>query len=427
MNKETFFLRGLTSGAYQYKAWVIHCFSHVKTQTKEDIPYLLHPQERVYTFYNPETKTEEILEGVTSDRPAFHFREPITLTPETVANVSKPIETTYGRALANQVALVYPFGDKIAFIDEPFNIKRIEKELYARLTTDECYQDKTSVIAKNPIYVSEYLTFIDAILSLEGYTQLCVPSATEKTMTHDPAIDKRREELLDKYRAHLDDPAVVARVEAELIAMDKAWMKGDLGEGFYQKEKFYNVVRKKTHLMHGYEAGFEIKPEVIENSLSEGWDIDKLPAMVNSLREGTYGRAHLTQLGGEATKFVNRMMQNTKMTEQDCGTTEGWERVVTEAHIGFYYIDKQGKTQCITKEEIKTLLGKTVKMRSPQWCKTPGVNYCRCCIGEANAENANALSAHAAAVGSQLMYAMMGLIHGKPLVTARLDINETLR
>lgn len=418
MRKAEYFLKALNAGAYRHKAWVLHCFSQTRLEQTADFEYRLHKGEKHYFFYPPnDPDNPVILDDTDVTRPAFHFRESIPLKAGDVANLSKDLISDYGKLLANTVALIYPFGDKIAYVEGEFNIGAVEREIAHRLTTDEKYQDKNSARPENPIYVHEYLTFVDAILSMEGYSQLCVPSATEKTMTRDPRIPELRKKLLEKHRGRLNDPAVIAEIDAELIAMDKAWIKGDLSEGFYRKSKSYNIVRKKSHLMHGYEAGFDLEPATIENSLSEGWDMEKLPAMVNSLREGSYGRGKMTALGGFATKTVNRMFQNAGLSDTDCGTKLGWLRTVSRDDDGFYYLNAQGKTVLLEGKALDAALGKTLKMRSPQFCKTRGSSFCRYCVGEPNAENKNALGAHAAALTSQLMDFAMQSAHGRSLET----------
>tara|TARA_B100000929_G_scaffold275393_1_gene249275 strand:+ start:4026 stop:5309 length:1284 start_codon:yes stop_codon:yes gene_type:complete len=426
MRKLEYFLKALENDAHRYKAWVLHCFSRTKLKEDEELIYRLYPGDKHYYFNDPESGETVVLEDSDVSKPPFHFREEIKLSAGSVKNLKEDATSNYGRLLANVVALVYPFGDKVDYINGEFNIGALEKEIAKRLTTDPEYQNKDSFKPDNPIYVSEYLTFVDAILSMEGYSQLCVPSATERTMTRDPRIPELKKQLLEKYKDQLHDPAVVAKIDAELIAMDKEWIKGDLGEGFFHKSKSYDIVRKKAHLMHGYEAGFGLEPATIENSLSEGWDIDKLPAMVNSLREGSYGRGKMTAEGGYATKVANRMFQNVNLKTEDCGTKLGWVRRVEKSHVGYYYIANNGSTVLISDDNIQSLEGKEVKMRTPQFCKAKGVDFCRYCLGDPNSENKNALSAHVAALTSHLMDIAMQSAHGKALKTTKYKPEMTI-
>lgn len=422
MKKRDFFLKAMEAGAYRHKAWVFHAFSMSNVPESEDIPYRLHQGTDFYYYDDPESGESVVLEDAPSQEPCFSFREKVKLKAGDVINLHEDVNSSYGNLLANYVVLVYPFGDKINYIQGAFKIGAIEKEIEGRLTTNPEYQTKKDVEPENPIYVSEYLNYVDAILSLEGFSQLCVPSATRKTMTRDPRIPEIRAALLEKYKDSLDDPATIAKIDAELVKVDKEWLKDDLGEGFYHKSKSFEVVRKKAHLMHGAESGFQDgqKVDLVTNSLSEGWDIEKLPSMVNSLREGTYSRGAMTALGGESTKTINRIFQNTAIKEKDCGSKLGWDRTIdkenAKQYIGFFRIVPSG-TEEITDANYEKFIGKTITLRTPMFCKTPKTGFCETCMGRKISENPHALGALAAEVGSTLMLLSMGAMHGKSLKT----------
>lgn len=431
MKKRDYFLKAMNAGAYRYKSWVIQAFSMTRGREEGDghgkgIPFFLYADGKSYYYLDPESGEGVYLEDVKVDEPPFSFKDKTEVMADEVTNLSEDATVSYGNLLANYVALVYPFGGKIEFVQGNFSIKAIESQIEKRLTTDEAYLTKKDFKADSPIYVEEYLTFIDAILSLEGYSQLCVPSATQKTMTTDPEIPRRRKELLEEHKDSLDDPATIAKIEQELIQMDKEWMKGDLGEGFYRKSKSYDVVRKRSHLMFGGETGFGDgqKVDLVVPSLDEGWDLDKLPSMINTSRAGSHKRGSMTALGGEATKTINRIFQNYVIKGDDCGTKLGWETTITKAnvekYIGFYYVGSNGP-KLITDKNHGEVVGKTLVMRSPQFCKTPRTGLCKACVGEVNAQNPSGLSALPSEMTSQLMNIMMAAMHGKALKTTKYD------
>ena len=430
MKKRDYFLLAIQKELFRLKKWNIEIFSQIRNTGSGDpeYDYQLFPGESNYYFIDPESDEPVMLEDAETGRPAFQFPEGVQLNPGDLPNVHEKKETTYGSVLANAILLVYPFGDKIDYVSGEFDLGAVEEEIGRRLTTDEKYWEKGDRTHENPIYVSEYLNFIDAALSLEGFSQLSVPSATPKSLTTDPQIRKRRDELLKQYEGQLDDPAVVAKIEGELIEMDRNWIKGDLSEGFYHKSKSFDVVRKKMHLMHGYESGFDQDPDLIPNSLSEGWNSEKMPAMVNSLREGSFARGSMTELGGYATKIVNRMLQNSKVGEEDCGSTLGVEHRITEdnhkSFIGFFLAES--KPRLITESNVKGLIGKTKRIRSPMYCKTKKTDFCQTCVGLPNSEEEKGIPALVAEVTSQLMDASMQKAHGKALKTAKYDPKQSI-
>lgn len=437
MKKRDFFLEALAHEAYRHKAWVFNMFTQTRPSEREvnSVPYLLHRGETHYYFYGDhpisEAATENtIIDDLEVNETPFSFKETLRLKAGEIPNLKEDITTTYGNLLFNYIALIYPFGDKINYVNGKIDIKKIEKEIERRLVTDPGYRKAGDFTTSDPITVSEYLDFTDALLSLEGFSQLVVPSASEKALQTHPDVKKRRAELIEKYKDQLHDPAIVAKIEKELIALDKEWIKGDLAEGFYQTSegKSYGIVRKKMFLMHGREAPFDTDPTFVKNALTEGWDLDALPAMVNSLREGSYKRGAETQLGGVASKTINRMFQNTRITQDDCGSVLGMDVTVdaktARQYLGFYYIER-GKAVRITEENVDGLIGKTLTLRSPMFCKTPRANYCKTCMGDAISQNPTGLASLAHAVGSKMMDLSMQAAHGKELKTTPFDMKRS--
>lgn len=213
--------------------------------------------------------------------------------------------------------------------------------------------------------------------------------------------------------------------------MDREWIKGDASEGFFLGDKVYNTARKRMFLIHGPEAGFNEggNAELVVNSLDEGWDITKMPAMVNSLRAGSYYRGALTALGGESVKFFLRVFQNTYISEQDCGVKFGKIITLDKDNAGdlegMYQIDK-GALKKLTPELLKSLVGKKIMVRSPQYCQTAHSDFCATCMGDKNSENPNGLGSAASDVGSLFMSIMMASAHAKELKTAPLRVDTFL-
>lgn len=434
MHKRDFFINALKAESYRWKKWVIGCFSIV-LQPEADgerppnaIPYLLYRNENGYHFRDPDNGMEITwLDGVSPEEPPFAAKEEIVLAAGDLPNLKRGCISTYGNALFNQLVLCYAFGDKIDYMEGPITVQRVEKIIEERLKDDPPEGQPRD---PNALYVSEYKKFNEAIFSLAGYTQLWVPSATPRTMTTDPQIKVRRAELLELYKDRLHDPVIQAKIDAELIEMDKAWIKGDPDAGFYYRAKSFNVVRKKVFLLQGAEQGFGVQGELIPNSLEDGWDIKHLPAMSNSLRDGSYNRGSQTQLGGEATKFNYRIFQNTSVTEEDCGSTFGLMVSLTKDNVENYVtnhaITKTG-TVAITKENAESFIGKSVRVRSPIYCKTSGANFCAKCMGGKIAATPNAVATYAADIGSLFLGIFMKAMHGKALLTADWDFNSAIR
>lgn len=423
MHKRDYFVLAMAKGFYLYKDWILDAFSIVAEdhdgKENPDINFVVKGEPQIRRlpsgFYMADIDGQwEQLEGTTRGQPAFSFTELVDLKKGEVANLEHDAKTTYGNALMNAIVLVYPFGNKIPYINKRVAVKDLEP--YMLKMTDK-------PVSPNDITVDEYLKFGQAMYSLAGITQLCVPSATAKTMTPDPRVNQVRAELLEKYKDQLHDPVIIAKIDKVLVDMDRAWLKGDPGEGFYIKDKSYNVVRKRLYGMYGAEDAFGDGTHVtlIEKSLNDGWDISKLPVMASSLREGSFNRGHQTELGGAIAKEMNRYCTNSTISEEDCGTKLGLPVLMDPSAKKRYlnnYAFVDGKEVLFTEENIDSYMGKMVEVRSPVYCKTGGIDYCVHCMGPLLAESPNSLGVQVADIGQNFMLTSMAMMHGTQLATA---------
>lgn len=424
-SKREYFLTALEAGSYQYKRWVLEMFSVTRPNaTPPEHPLPLFSDETGLYFVNDMNQRVDIADPPAKGEPLFSVYDELVLQPGDMPNVHSTYISTYGSALSNMFLLVYPFGGRFEYMDGELNPGMFDALIEKNLVDDTAVNPPA-----NSISIEENWKYSNATAMMCEFTQLCVPTATRKTMTVNPEIYTRRTELLEKYKDRLNDPVVQTLIGDELIKMDREWMKGDPGEGFYFKSKSYDIVRKKLFLLNGAESGFGVQGEFIPTSLDEGWDIRHFPSMNNGLRDGSYNRGAATAKGGEATKFFYRIFQNTQITEQDCGSRYGLPQSITDANKKYYLtntIIQNEKLVLLTEENIDKYVGKTVLMRSPMYCRTEGANFCACCIGLNLASSPAALAAGAAGVGSTFMLVSMSAMHGKTMSIGVFDLDEHL-
>jgi hypothetical protein len=431
MFKREYFLNSLKLGLHLHKRWILEAFSITRPSDPHDYPLglIILPDGR-YAATDPNTELGyHVIEDAMPDEPLFKPLEKIILQPGDIPNVRETVVTCYGNALVNQMVLVYAFGNKVDYIAKQVKIGAVEKEIQDRWNDVVSEDDDKLPPNRQPLRTMEYHRFNEAVGQLPGLTQLCVPSATRKTMTADPAMIKRRDELLAQHKDRLHDPVVIAEILDELTKMDRAWMKGDPGERFYIKDKSYDVIRLKVFIMQGISTGFGEAGDLITTSLDEAWDITKLPAMVNQLRAGSYSRGAQTALAGEETKFNNRIFQNSAVVEKDCGTKRGL-KILMSAHKAPYfqgnYLIVKGEAIALTEENLNEFHGKYVEVRSPMYCLTSGANFCETCMGDRIATTPDALGAYASDIGNIFLSLFMAAMHGKSLKTEELDYENWL-
>ncbi len=427
MNKRDVFFAALNENAHYRKSWVIRAFS--VTRPKEGQTFepwdIRYSPDKTEVLARVDGNLEwTVIDDVVPMTAVYTSMEPLAVKAGEVPNLSKDVDTTYGDVLFNWRVLVYAFGKDFEYQVGPINIRSIESVIAERMVDDPLPGEPED---ESKLYVRKYLRFGQAMADLDGFGPLFVPTTTEKSLQTHPEARKRRQELLEENHDRLHDPAVVAKIQDELIKLDKEWLKGDPAEGFLKDGKSWNTARKRMFLIHGPEAGFDqgTDAELVVNSLDEGWDVSKMPAMINSLRAGSYYRGKLTALGGESVKFFLRVFQNTYITEDDCGSKLGLVKKVDKSLIGSYQITKDG-VSLITSENIGSIGSEYVTVRTPLYCRTAASDYCKTCMGAHNSENPLGLGSAAADIGSAFMGIMMSAAHAKELKTRPLKTDSFL-
>lgn len=446
MDKKQYYLAAMRNDTYLITAWNIACFSLLAESFddwhKNPYPYRLVQQSNGYFYVNPENTTELVkLDNAPAGKPLFARNELIELVPGDLINVIKPVTTTYGNVLANQVLLVYAFGNKIPFQVGRFNAAKIEVMIEQRLVntpyTDEEkllfreQQERTEPL-KQAITVEEYLRFANGAYSLVGYTQVFTPGDTRKTMTPPPGVVELRNQLVEANKDKLHDRTVVADIATKLQAHDAAYLKGDRGLDFLITDKSKKIVRSRLHLMYGAETGIEEKVDVdlIQKSLTEGWEVEKFPEMNNALRAGSYYRGKLTELGGAAVKEIFRAAGNLTMTGADCGSSIGLPSYFRsedyERLLGFTAINHDASLTKITEENYTHYVDRDILLRSPLTCKFEHTDFCATCIGDRLANNPTGMAMAAVEYGSAFLGIFMSAAHSKGIQTAKLNLKDVL-
>lgn len=434
MKKQDLFLAAMLAEEFRRTAWVISAFSLINEGPEawqaNPYAYRIVQTPAGHFFIDPANSNQlSKVEDAKAGEPLFSIKERASYTPaQTGGLVNAATEASYGQWLANWTVNFWPFGKKLGFIKGRISPGQMEDLIVKRLkdTPEDASQRN-----EQDIYVDEYLKFCDAMFFLAGFSQLCVPAATEKSMVPPPGMAELKKRLLEENKERLHDPAVVAKIEQQLMDFDREWLKGDPSEGFLQGKKSYQV-RKKMFGMYGAESGFsdEMDVQVIGNSLAEGWDIRHMKLMMDSLRKASYNRGAQTMLGGESVKWLLRASSNITVTKDDCGTRLGNEFTATPENYqwltGFHVIQPQGSKQVVSDEDAKSYIGKKLLVRSPMFCNMSKTDYCKACVGERLATNPTGLSSVVAEQGSAFLDIYLKAAHGQQLSLAKMEIKTAI-
>ncbi len=420
-----FFKGGLAAQSYLHTHWIVSLLAvceHTppkpgttpfpyQVETKPDDP-------RVWTYDPNQDMTLVPIDDTDKTKVLFHVNDTITLETGDLPNVTKTTAAWVGNILINAVCFCYPFDDLIEFCT-------------GTITPSKMNGLVIDLVRAGKVNADQLIKYFDAASALGGWCPLGVPSASPKCLVIDPAVIARRDQLLEQYKDQLDDPVVVANIQAELAKMDQASLRDDPSYGFFINfNKSFAVSRMKLKVLYGMESGLgstKRPPKLITSPLEKGWDMKNMPYYADNCRAASYFRGHQTAIGGEWVKIFYRLFQNYRVTTPDCGTKMAMPWVINKALIpliiGTYEL---GSTTPHTAESLGKLLGKTVRLRSPMLCKASGENICQYCAGSVLSHSPTGIHIGVAEVGSVIMLESMKAMHGKAAATAEFDIQQSI-
>jgi hypothetical protein len=364
------------SPMYQGKLFVL--------DSKADQFYVVNEFTRVYQS-NSDDKSYQVTASPTGityspgkDTPLCTAQDAFMLEAGDIANyqTGEAIDTTIGLFVANYLFLAYPFGSEIPYLNELFTANKLEKLIGLRLL-----DNRVSIEDVKHKYINT--------LSLFGQAcEMINPGISEKTITIPKSITDLRERLVRENKAALEagDASVMSDIERQLIDAYKTYLKGDPSLHFLLKAKYFKVTLKKLLLTQGMTEVFGQpgKFVFVDNPMGNGWKQKDLTTIFNEVRSGSYSRAIETADGGVIAKLILRVLQDTRIDMDDCGTTHGEHEHGTkdglEDFVWNYVINKDGTTSLITDDNMASFVGKDLVIRTPGYCQAPR-GFCAKCFG----------------------------------------------
>ena len=408
--------------SFENEAELKDIFERGELELEPGTIFKIGTKTQMYAYLSVHT-TEKIeisnLSSVTNGPPMRPI-DKITIQRGDIENLSQSsVTTTVGRFLLNYLLFVRPFGKTFEYHNDFWNLKGSEKEMVQLLKSGE--------ILPEQIY-----DYVEAVYYIGHYTLISVPSFTKKSLVTDPKIPELKRKLIEKYKDKLDDPVVIAKIEDTLIEADKKYLEGDPSTRFYTPlgNKMYDIQRKKMHLTVGGIEAFSDdanKTTFIQNSLSEGWDMENFDQTVNEIRKGSYARGVDTAKGGDLTKYIIRIFQDVVFDNVDCKSNIGTDIVIQQSDAEDYIGRKLiGSDTYLTSNNIKNYIGKKIKIRSPFGCKSKN-GICTTCIGKSLAAmDHKSVLGMMILVTSTFMNLSMANMHGTKLSTTRIKSIDDL-
>lgn len=423
MLKKDYFLQSLHANAHYEREWVIRAFS-IAVSPADEKPYRLRHTKDAVEVYVPTSDTSwrwEPLDDVKPyDIPFIYHEHCGLLQKGDIANIDRDIpDSTWGDLLINARVLVYACGDIIPYMVGPFSPHDIEN-IFVKRMKDNPVNGEDPVPGE--LYVFHWLKVGKAVGDLDGL-EFFIPSVTEHALQAYPGMQEDRAALLAAYTSdELRDPVIQAKIQNELVAKYKAYLKGDPSEGFIFKDKTISTSLKQMFLIHGPEAGFSEGGEavLVPNSLDEGLDVKYFPEMMNSQRAGAYFRGAMTALAGTDVDLSGRIFQNCRIQPKFCGTKD----VLLNVPVTHFYMERwmriDGERVQLTEANIEHYKDTRQDFYDPSFCKTSENDTCPVCIGGRLARYPTSLGSACAEKQSMLMSVMMASAHAKQLKTVPL-------
>jgi hypothetical protein len=426
MNKLEFLKFALRNKVYRKQAWLISAFSVISEPTdkwKSD-PYVGRIVQQPFGFFFVDQERNLVkIDDAKSGEPLFAMLDELEIDQSWIDNCSKPTKTLVGSLLVNYILLIESFGTKIPYMADNITIRKIEK-----FVVDNRNDPKNPDPSK--ITLDEYLSLAKGIELLKTVTNLSVYSLTPKNLVPPPGFKEKKAALIKEYEGQLKDPVKLAEFEERLMEIDKEHMKGDPSYGKLVSGKVHRNARRKLVLASGAEGGLNGIMVPVTESLAEGVPLtpENFAAQVNGSRSGSYFRGVDTVKGGVSSKRAVRAVSAYTVEQGDCGTTLGvlksYNKFNIDNLVGRVIVGSKKPVENIS--EAENYLGKSIRVRSPAYCKLSTTSFCEMCAGFRLARFKDGLIIPATDLTSAIMAASMAAMHNNVTSAAVFDLESNV-
>ena len=249
-------------------------------------------------------------------------------------------------------------------------------------------------LAEDDITIDQLKKYVLKTQKTMPYISIIAPNYSDKMLTCTKVIDKKKQELLDKYKDEIEqgNEKIVEKIEKELLEYAQEYLKDDPAMDIFLSGARGNIGNnfKNMFVMKGIvknpDPNAKNKYRIATSNLMDGIKSDEYAIFADALVEGPYRRAKKTEIGGEYEKLFLYALQHIKLDEpgSDCGTKKyikvhfNTEKDV-ERWIYCYVIEGDNLVE-ITSKNMSKFVGKTVKMRYSSLCESK-TGICNKCMG----------------------------------------------
>lgn len=257
----------------------------------------------------------------------------------------------------------------------------------------EMNQTLSYALIEDKITIEQLKRFIMKSQAFMPYVSILSPNHTLKMLTITKDINKKKKELLKKYKDDLDkgNEVAAAKMENELLDYSKELLKDDPSLDMYDSgargsfgNNFKNMFIMKGAIKDPNPLS-DKKFNIATSNYMDGISKEEYQTFANSLSEGPYFRAKKTELGGYWEKLFLSAYQHVVLDPEgsDCKTTRYIEYDVTKDNINdimYCYIIEGSRLVELTSENKDNYIGKRVKLRFSSMCESK-TGICNKCAG----------------------------------------------
>lgn len=310
------------------------------------------------------------------DVPAGHYG------PEGKKNKNK-FTTTVGIWLFNKWFIEQDLFDLFGYVNKTIDSGQL----------DGMNQILSYALMEDRITVQVLKRYLMKTQLVMQFVTVLAPNYSEELLTVSVKIDKKKDELIKKYKKELDegDTVVAEQIEKELIAYAKELLKDDPAMDSFVSGARSNINNNFKNMFIWKGATRDPNPDakqqfrIATSNYMEGIKREEYSLYSNSGIEGAYSRGKKTEHGGYLENLTTMAYQDLILDEPgtDCGTNRYIEDVITPKNVNRYIYNNiimpNGKLVELNSQNMERFMGKKVKMRMAYLC--PHEKPCNACAG----------------------------------------------
>lgn len=358
---------------------------------KEDVLFLANPDNITRSsltrlFSNRGTKQDPVTKEISIEPAKYRCTDYFDLPANILPNQPESVkDTTFGIFIFNSFIIAQAFGSKLGYM----NVAITEDNL------DLLESRIANLIIDKKITIDEFGIFCNTLVWMGYQTELFMPGISLNLIIPNNNIMKMKKELFKEHPELIEKKVVNSivvgeyhdKIEVPLLDEAEKLRQSDYSGRLYDlgKPSFSNNYKNNNITNGPLPDPSTGEYKINENSFHEGINAWNFDILANKSMIASYSRGVNTQIGGTYAKYVGIMMQTVVAGEKgsDCGTKGYLDFKVTKGNkksIEFNYALINGKEIELTMDILNKLVGKTIKMRSPLFCKDKKC-LCNHCLG----------------------------------------------